>query len=60
MVRLAVENVYGSTNSHLAFVEKRLRRPSDPVISGLIARSYPNCGAAISVRMRDNQGEKVF
>jgi Protein of unknown function (DUF4238) len=40
-VRLAVQNVYGNTDSHLAFVEKRLRRPGDPPVPGLISRDEP-------------------
>jgi hypothetical protein len=38
MVRLAVENVYGCTDRHLAFVEKRLRRVGDPPVPGIITR----------------------
>ena len=36
VVRLAVQNVYGSANDRRQFVEKRLRRPSDPPLPGLI------------------------
>jgi len=36
MVKLAVENVYGSSDNHLVFVEKRLRRAGDPPVPGLI------------------------
>jgi hypothetical protein len=39
MVRLAVQNVYGCTDSHLAFVEKRLRRVGDQAVPGLITRN---------------------
>jgi hypothetical protein len=34
MVKLAIQNVYGSTDGHLAFVEKRLRRAGDSLTSG--------------------------
>ena len=38
MVKLAIQNVYGCTDDHLAFVEKRLRRASDPWVPGIITR----------------------
>jgi hypothetical protein len=41
-VRLAVQNVYGCTDTHLAFVEARLRRPGDPPVPGLISRDEPS------------------
>jgi len=36
VVRMAVQNVYGSTNDRREFVEKRLRRPNDAPLPGLI------------------------
>jgi hypothetical protein len=36
VVRLAVQNVYGSTDDCRAFVEKRLLRPNDTPLPGLI------------------------
>jgi Protein of unknown function (DUF4238) len=36
VVRMAVQNVYGSTNDRREFVEKRLRRPNDAPLAGLI------------------------
>ena len=38
MVKLAIQNVYGCTDDHLAFVEKRLRRASDPWVPCIITR----------------------
>ncbi len=38
MVKLAVQNVYGSTATHLDFVEERLRRSNDPPVAGVILR----------------------
>jgi hypothetical protein len=38
LVKLAVQNVYGCTDTHLAFIEKRLRRPSEPPVPGVITR----------------------
>ena len=38
LVRLAVQNVYGCTDAHLAFVEKRLRHAGEPVVPGVITR----------------------
>jgi Protein of unknown function (DUF4238) len=38
VVRQAVRNVYGVTDGHLAFVDKRLRRPNEPPVPGLITR----------------------
>jgi hypothetical protein len=43
MVRLAVQNVYGVDDSQLAFVEKCLRRSSDPVIPGVISQGQGAC-----------------
>jgi hypothetical protein len=45
VVRLAVDFVIGRDNSHLSFVEKRLRRPDEPPIPGPIGRGRPNCPA---------------
>ena len=36
VVRMAVQNVYGSTNDRREFVERRLRRPNDAPLPGLI------------------------
>jgi hypothetical protein len=41
VVRMAVKNVYGNDDSQLAFVDKRLRRPSQPPIPGAIAAEWP-------------------
>ncbi len=38
MTRLAVQSVYGNTDSHLTFVEKRLRRADEPPVPGVITR----------------------
>jgi hypothetical protein len=37
-VKLAVQNVYGSTARHKAFVENRLRRENEPPVPGIITR----------------------
>jgi hypothetical protein len=36
LVRMAIRNVYGSTNDRREFVERRLRRPRDAPLPGLI------------------------
>jgi hypothetical protein len=36
IVKNAVQNVYGENDSHLAFVEQRLRRPTDPIVPGVM------------------------
>ncbi len=36
VVKMAVQDVYGSTNDRREFVERRLRRPNDPPLPGLI------------------------
>jgi len=36
VVKNAVQNVYGENDSHLAFVEKHLRRPTDAIVPGVM------------------------
>jgi Protein of unknown function (DUF4238) len=39
IAKLAVQNVYGCTDEHLAFVETVLRRAADPCVPGVITRN---------------------
>jgi hypothetical protein len=36
VVKDAVQNVYADNDSHLAFVEQHLRRPTDPIVPGVM------------------------